>query len=294
MLYLICALLSVQELAKEPPGSRAQQIVWIEFERIPDGFVFEGNERLIADQGEWYESAWNIKRLKTLEATKWWTIFPKRVRIGQRDVEVEGIEDPDPTELPHLRVKLPPGDSHVLAAMTIRNRYGSEFTTKPLTIKLRLNTTLIIVRPEFEPVLTSQIKAHERFCLARGQNERCLEQGQLFMGAYVVRYRPGQRAPTRLSCTFTYEATCGIIEQDRFREQEVFKTCRDQSVQVACPQDVQMNAGTVTVVHLAKIASFGPERVQLCSVFGCTPTYVGGSVSVISGATGAGRYEFKK
>ncbi len=293
LLCMFCIFLSLETFAKEPPGSRAQPIVWIEFERVPDGFIFEGTNQYIADQGEWYESAWNIKRLKTLETTKWWTIFPKRVRIGQRDVDVGGIEDPDPTELPHLRVKLPPGDSHVLAAMTIRNRYGNEFTTKPLTIKLRPNTALIIVRPEFEPVLTSQIKAHERFCLARSQSERCLEQGQVFIGAYVVRYRPGQRAPTGLSCTFAFEATCDVVEQDRFREQDVYKTCRDQSVQVACPQVVQANSGTVTVVHLAKVVKFGPERVRLCSVFGCTQTYVGGSVHVIPGATGVGRYEFK-
>jgi hypothetical protein len=247
MLNFVCALISLQVFASEPPSPLAQENVWIEFERIPDGFIFEGTDRYIADQGEWYESAWNIKHPKTNETTKWWTIFPKRVRIDERNIEVEGIADPDQRELPHLRVKLPSGDLHVLAGMTLRNRYGSEFATKPLTIKLKPNTALIIVRPEFEALLTSRIKLDERFCLARGQNKPCLEQGSIFVGTYVVRYRPGKHKPTGLVCASHFEDSCGVIEQDRFREQDAFKNCRDRSVHVGCAHDVQKGSGAVTI-----------------------------------------------
>lgn len=292
MSYIVCVLLSLTSLAKGP--SNVQEPVWIEFEWLPDGIIFEGTERYIADQGEWFATAWNIKQQKTLKATKWWTVFPRKVRIDDRELEVEGIEDPDPTELPHLRVKLPSGDVYVLNAMTFRSRYGVEYAVKPLTIARKPNTVLIIVRPEFEALLTSQLKVDSRFCLIPRFGDRCLNGGSVFMGMYVVNYRPGIRVPTGLSCAFSFDDSCGVVERDRFREQDVYKSCRDLSVHVSCARDAQKSVGSVTVVYYSKVVPFALERVRLCSALGCTPTYVGCLVQIVPGATGNGRYEFRK
>jgi hypothetical protein len=52
--------------------------------------------------------------------------------------------------------------------------------------------------------------------------------------------------------------------------------------------------GSITVLSFSKVTPFGSERVQLCSAFGCTSTYVGAMVHTIAGAVGVGRYQFKK
>ncbi len=76
----LCVLIACQALAKEK-GSRVQNVVWVEFEGLPDGFLFSANKAYVTSMGEDLAHAWNVKpavsptkKYPTMPvASEWWT-----------------------------------------------------------------------------------------------------------------------------------------------------------------------------------------------------------------------------
>ncbi len=200
-------------------------------------------------------------------------------------VDIEAIEDSEPTELPHLRVRFPPGQAHTLASMLVTNRYRVEYQSQPLTITLKPNTSFFSVKLALVLLPTSQTQRDERYCLSKA-GHACVSDGDIFAELYQVIHRPGFKSSR---CHYEYESACLEAHRERFKEQDFANSCVDHDVQVFCSSSVQKDAGTVMVGHVA----INPEAVQLCSVFGCVPTHVGGWVRITPGASGTGKYFFK-
>ncbi len=283
-MLVVCAMFScfVSEASK---NSQSGDSISAEIIGLPSEIFFQADDKKLALMGDEYANIITATDTKTGAPTNYRALFPRYLRINNRQVRVMAVKDPDPLKPPQLLMRLSnDAVEFTLESFGFHTTDGSEYTASSVTVKPHRQTVRVFFHPHTKTENASQIASSQRVCLARKPSGSCIENSRIFAGSYYLRYKEGKGRITRPG-EVIFDKGCTEFYKDRFPVSELRERYKDKYVYIKCStqnpgKTVDPSFGVVTYIEKTEQME---ELVTICSQAGCPAYTIGATVPIQAG-----------